>query len=89
MNKWFRNQYRTDADAKADEKDPSRRVSLPYDPPYDIKADGRPLDIAPADEHPENSEGGRRPLKGGYWYVPQMYYTELKKNIIRDIERVT
>jgi hypothetical protein len=86
-NKWFSKQYRTDADSKADKKDPDRRVPPPPDPSDDIGPNGKPLRVAPPDRLPGVSEGGERPLKGAYWFVPQKYYKEVKEAITKDRNR--
>ena len=80
-NKWFKKQYRTDADAEADELDPCRCVDPPCDDDYDV--DGEPLLVASADVHGPEVRG-RRTLNGTYRFVRKMYVTEIEKALLED-----
>ena len=82
MNKWFKKQHRTDADAKLDESDPDH-----IDPPP-IDNDGE--QVAPATERDPaqyHFGGGSRPLKGGYWFIREKYRAEVEDAIAKDKER--
>ena len=82
MNKWFKKQYRTDADAKLDETNPDH-----IDPPP-IDNDGE--QVAPATERDLGQghfRGGSRPLKGGYWFIREKYRAEVEEAIAKDKER--
>lgn len=82
MNKWFKKQYRTDADAKLDESNPDH-----IDPPP-IDNDGE--QVAPATERDPGQghfRGGSRPLKGGYWFIREKYRAEVEDAIAKDKER--
>jgi hypothetical protein len=83
VNKWFKKQYRTDADAKLDEIDPNRPEPAPIDnedesvaPPTDRSHMTGPL------------PGGHRPLKGGYWFIREMYKPEVDAAIAKDKEKM-
>ena len=82
MNKWFKKQYRTDADAKLDESDPDH-----IDPP---PIDNNGEKFAPATERDPaqgHFRGGSRPLKGGYWFIREKYRAEVEDAIAKDKER--
>jgi len=82
VNKWFKKQYRTDADAKLDESDPDH-----IDPPP-IDNDGE--QVAPATERDPGQghfRGGSRPLKGGYWFIREIWGQEVEDAIAKDKER--
>lgn len=83
MNKWFKKQYRTDADAKLDEMNPDH-----VDPePIDLDRD----EVAPPTKRaPQGGgqfQGGMRPLKGGYWFIREKYREAAAEAIRRDKER--
>jgi len=86
VNKWFRKQYRTDADAKADDLDPNREAPPPIDDDEDNT--GKPISVAPPTQHGGVSElGGPRPLKGGYWFIRDRYREEALETVRKDKER--
>jgi hypothetical protein len=83
VNKWFKKQYRTDADAKLDEIDPNRPEPAPIDneneeiaPPTDRSHMIGPL------------PGGHRPIKGGYWFIREIYTAEVNAAIAKDKEKL-
>ena len=79
MNKWFKKQYRTDADSKLDEIDPNRPEPSPID--NDDES------VAPPTDRSHMSipvAGGHRPLKGGYWFIREMYRAEVDAAIAKD-----
>ena len=83
MNKWFKKQYRTDADSKLDEIDPNR----PEPPPIDNDDES----VAPPTDRSHMSipvPGGHRPLKGGYWFIREMYRAEVDAAIAKDKEKL-
>ena len=82
MNKWFKKQYRTDADAKLDETNPDH-----MDPP---PIDNDSEQVAPATERGVGQgriPGGSRPLKGGYWFIREKYRAEVEDAIAKDKAR--
>ncbi len=86
MNKWFRKQYRTDADAKTDARDPNRRAPTPIDDD-DSDSDGKATSVAPPATHLNPEEGAMRPLKGGYWFIRDRFKGEVAEAIAKDRER--
>jgi hypothetical protein len=82
VNKWFKKQYRTDADAKLDESEPHR-----FEPP---PIDNDSQNVAPPtqrDPRMGQFRGGTRPLKGGYWFIRERFQDEIADAIARDKEK--
>ena len=79
MKKWFKKQYRTDADSKLDEIYPNRLETPPIDNDNEK--------VALSTDHSHMSTplpGGDRPLKGGYWFIREMYKAEVDAAIAKD-----
>jgi hypothetical protein len=88
VNKWFKKQYRTDADARLDEEEPGRYEPPPVD--EDTDSDGKAVTVAPPTRRvqPEGAiQGGTRPLKGGYWFIRERFRNEVSEAVARDKER--
>jgi len=85
VNKWFKKQYRTDADARLDEIEPGHIDPPPLD--HDVDNQGRRVTVAPPTRR-EQQSGGVRPLKGGYWFIRDRYRQEAEEAVARDKERV-
>jgi hypothetical protein len=85
VNKWFKKQYRTDADARLDEIEPGHIDPPPLD--HDVDNQGRRVTVAPPTRR-EQQSGGIRPLKGGYWFIRDQYRQEAEEAVARDKERV-
>jgi hypothetical protein len=86
VNKWFRKQYRTAADAELDEMYPDRTAADP--PDQDTDSQGKPIKVAPPEIHTSEGQSGEtRPLKGGYWFIRPMYRDEVAEAIRVDKDR--
>ena len=87
MNKWFKKQHRTDADARLDKANPNRYEPPPMD--ADIDNEGRPVTVAPATRRDRSdlTLGGNRPLKGGYWFIRERYKKEVAEAVAKDKEK--
>ena len=87
MNKWFRKQYRTNADARLDEEDPDRYEPPPIDD--DSDSEGKAVTVAPPTRRNQEGEiiGGTRPLKGGYWFIREKFRNEVAEAVARDKEK--
>lgn len=84
MNKWFKKQFRTDADARLDEIEPDHVDPPPID--NDLDSAGRRVTVAPPTRRVQQP-GGIRPLKGGYWFIRDRYRREVEETVARDKER--
>jgi hypothetical protein len=88
VNKWFKKQYRTDADARLDEEEPGRYEPPPVD--EDTDSDGKAVTVAPPTRRAQQEgaiQGGNRPLKGGYWFIREKFRNEVTEAVARDKER--
>lgn len=81
MNKWFKKQLRTDADAKLDEVEPDRDEPLPIDKDSEAVA-------PPTCRRTDGIQGGNRPVKGGYWFIRERYRQEVEETVAKDKARM-
>lgn len=80
MNRWFKKQQRTAADAMLDETDPEREEPWPIDMDK--------AHVSPPTFRSENHVGGgSRPIKGGYWFIREDYVHEVEDAVERDRRR--
>jgi hypothetical protein len=82
VNKWFKKQPRTDADARLDKINPTHVDPLPID----TDEDGNQVRVAPPmvrQNLPGHTAGRIRPLKGGYWFIPECHHKEVQEAINR------
>jgi len=80
VNRWFKKQSRTDADAKLDETEPDRDEPRPIDDDTES--------VAPPTSRKHGVQGGDRPLKGGYWFIRERYRQEVEEAVARDNSRL-
>jgi len=83
VNKWFKKQHRTDADSTLDKINPNR----PEPPPIDNDDEK----VAPSTDRSHMSTpppGDNRPLKGGYWFIREMYRAEVDAAIAKYKEKL-
>ena len=72
VRKWFKKQLRTGVDAYLDETEPNQQDPPPID--NDDESVALPTDRSHRSIPPP---GGNRPLKGGYWFIPEKFGTEV------------
>jgi hypothetical protein len=80
VKEWFRQQYRTSADAKFDEIDLYRDQPPPID--EDSDSDGN-VPIAPSTRYNLPKEL-QRPSKGGYWFIRKKFQNEVAEAVEKD-----
>ena len=80
MNRWFKKQSRTDADAKLHETEPDRDEPRPVDDDEE--------NVAPPTSRPHGVQRGDRPLKGGYLFIRERYRQEVEEAVASDKSRL-